>query len=108
MWWRKKEHEQDVSFEKTETRTWELKASDSLTTRAKILAELALSDFVNDRHGLTERAAFRIAEALEHYVDLDKKYETTKASPPPPPPDRALDGVPIVPTKKPNQSKPTL
>lgn len=54
-------------------RKWELRADQLLPERAKILAEIAFSDFANDRGGMTERAAFRIAEALAKYDDLDTR-----------------------------------
>ena len=43
-----------------------------LRQRAKILAEIALADFANDRGGMVERAAYRIADALSKYDDLDR------------------------------------
>lgn len=52
-------------------RTWTLRKSHGLIERSTILAEMAFSDFANDRFGMTERAAFRIAEALETYAKLD-------------------------------------
>lgn len=60
------------------TRHWDLDARHTTTERARILAEIAFADFANDRGGMTERAAFRIAEALEKYDALDAINEGTK------------------------------
>lgn len=49
--------------------------NDSLSTRALKLAQLAFAEFVNDRNGMTDRAAWRIVQALEKYQDFDKKKE---------------------------------
>lgn len=51
--------------------SWELRADHTLPERARVLAEMALADFVNDRLGMVDRAAFRIADALAKYEKLD-------------------------------------
>ena len=53
------------------TKSWTIQAAHTPTQRARLLAELALADFANDRFGMTERVAFRIAEALEKYAMAD-------------------------------------
>ena len=53
--------------------SWELLASHTLHERAKIIAEIAFADLANDRFGMTERAAFRIADALEKYNLADSE-----------------------------------
>jgi hypothetical protein len=58
-------------------RTWELKAEHLPPQRAKILAEIALSDFANDRGGMVERAAHRIADAIAKYDDLDARARSS-------------------------------
>lgn len=57
----------------SEERTFTFEATDSLTKRAQKLAQLAFADFANDRHGMSERAAFRIAQALEYYANADAR-----------------------------------
>lgn len=52
---------------------FELLASHTRMERAMMLARLSLADFVNDRHGLTEKVAYRIADALEKYEILDSR-----------------------------------
>lgn len=38
---------------------------------------MALADFANDRFGMTERAAFRIADAMAKYAQLDSHLKET-------------------------------
>jgi hypothetical protein len=55
-------------------KSWTIEATHTPTQRARLLAELALADFANDRFGMTDRVAFRIAEALEKYQAADARY----------------------------------
>jgi len=68
------------------SRTWTLYAADPTTHRAMVFAELALMDFANDRFGLTERAALRIAEVMDKYHALDMQAAGVVNPEPPPHP----------------------
>lgn len=48
-----------------------INADDNLSLRAWKLAQLAFADFANDRDGMTDRAAWRIVQALEKYKEFD-------------------------------------